>query len=177
MFFDISPLHHWVVDHCHYFRSRGAVINANGATVGALVGDGCVLSFSDPQHITYFDICLLIATSQDNATTSTYPVADYGYLSEDMSVIRPLGIASEDISEKTIAESLFWCVRLNLHSLPQGVDGTVKLFPISRLENYETETEEPVSKTTKVLMYFLGVCFSILGLMYIFIWVSPYHIP
>lgn len=144
------------------------MINANGVTVGTLEGDGCVLSFSDPEDITYFDICLLTQNNKTTVASSNYAMADYGYLSEDMSVIYPLGIASENITEKTLAGSVFWCVRLDLHSLPLEMNGTiVKLFPISRSEDYETETESFVSFQTKVLMYFLGVCFSILAFLYI----------
>ena len=138
------------------FRDKGVVINQqHQSTVGELVGDGCSLSFTDTQDLGIFEICLRVSS-----LNSTYPVGDFGYLLElDSEWIYPLGV---DVTLVERFSSIFYCASVNYSSVPSKEEGVVRLFAINRLENYEKENDEYVSKQTKILMYFLGVCYCLL---------------
>ena len=62
------------------------VINQKEATVGEVLGDGLVLTFSDPSVIEEFDVCLRLTTEGGE-----YNVRDFGYTTEELENIYPLG--------------------------------------------------------------------------------------
>ena len=70
-----------------FFRKQGVVLNKNGATVGEVLGDGLVLSFSSPSVIQTFDVCLRLSVEPES-----YKVADFGYSTEELKSIYPLGL-------------------------------------------------------------------------------------
>ena len=57
----------------------------------------------------------------------------------------------------------FFFVNLFIFSL-----GTIRLFPISRIENYEEEDDEYTDKTTKTLCYVLGGFYCLVGAISVF---------
>ena len=63
------------------------VLNQNGATVGEVLGDGVVLSFSSPSIVNSFYVCLRVSVEGE-----TYPVADFGYSTAELTSISPLGL-------------------------------------------------------------------------------------
>ena len=54
--------------------------------------------------------------------------------------------------------------------------GAIRLFPINRLENYEDEEDEYVSRSTKGLCYTLGALYCILGLFSLIAVVSAFFL-
>ena len=139
------------------FRDKGVVVNRkHQSPVGELVGDGCSLSFTEIQYLGFFEVCLRVSSNSDQ----TYPVGDFGYILElDSQWIYPLG-ANVTVVERF--SSIFYCASLNYSSVPSKEEGVVRLFAINRLENYEKVDDDYVSQQTKILMYFLGVCYCLL---------------
>ena len=139
---------------------RGIVFNKKGATVGVLRGDESVFSFSVLENVAFFSVCLLVS---DNETDlSEYPIPDFGYSTESIGNIYPLGIA--DLNSSIVFSSLFWCGTVTVTNVPRGRGGegnTIRLFPIQRIENYQSEEEDYTSQKTRALMYTLGVCYCI----------------
>ena len=138
---------------------RGIVLNHKGATVGVLRGDGSVLSFSVLENVNSFSVCLLISSENQTDVSSKYPILDFGYSEESIGTIYPLGLT--DVNATIVFTSPFWCATILMSDIP--VDGTnnVRLFPIQRVEDYETEEEEYTSRKTRALMYTLGVCYCV----------------
>ena len=136
---------------------RGIVLNQKGATVGILCGDGSVLSFSVVENVNSFSVCLLI--SDDTLSKSSkYPILDFGYSEEPIGTIYPLGLSN--VNSTTVFGSPFLCATVVVSDVP--VDGNIiRLFPIQRAEDYETEEEDYTSRKTRALMYTLGVCYCI----------------
>ena len=135
---------------------RGIVLNKKGATVGVLRGDGSVFSFSTLENVVSFSVCLLISDNQTD--TTSYPIQDFGYSNKPIGTIFPLGLT--DINSTIVIGSLFWCGTIVVDDVP--LDGNnIRLFPIQRTENYETEEEDYTSRKTRALMYTLGVCYCI----------------
>ena len=81
-------------------RERGVVINDKDSNVGEILGDGLVLTFSDPSSIETFDVCLRIAQNEK----AKYDVPDFGYSTEELESIRPLGLFFRD-------KDRFFCFR------------------------------------------------------------------
>ncbi len=77
----VSPIH---------VRSKGIVVNQHGVSVGELLGDGVVLSFSRTDVVGEFMICLRLSNTSD-AISPTFPVADFGYSDASLQLIYPLG--------------------------------------------------------------------------------------
>jgi hypothetical protein len=127
--------------------------------VGELLGDGCVLRFSNSTYLTGFDVCLRISTY--NLSSSYVP--DFGYRLGQSSFIHPLGV--DQIRMDATSVALFWCAYLNFSILPSE-DGMLQLFPIERVEDYESQTQSYVDQKTKILMYFLGVCYGLLFVIF-----------
>ena len=71
------------------YRERGVVINQNEATVGEVLGDGLVLSFSDPSMVGEFDVCLRLNTEE----SGKYNILDFGYSISSLEAIQPLGLS------------------------------------------------------------------------------------
>ena len=135
---------------------RGIVLNQKGATVGVLRGDGSVLSFSILENVDSFIVCLLISENQTDL--SKYPIRDFGYSEKAIGTIYPLGLSN--VNSTSVFGSPFWCGTIVVSDVP--VDGTkVRLFPIQRVEDYETEEGDYTSRKTRALMYTLGVCYCI----------------
>ena len=63
------------------------VLNDNGATVGDVLGDGVVLSFSQPNVVGVFDVCLRLNTNP----SKEYKKLDFGYSNDELKFIYPLG--------------------------------------------------------------------------------------
>ena len=76
------------------------MINQNDATVGELLGDGVVLSFSSPSVIRSFFVCLRL-----NQKPSSFRVPDFGYSSSKIESIYPLGLFNY---EKIMGDAIFW---------------------------------------------------------------------
>ena len=55
--------------------------------MGEVLGDGLVLSFSSPSVIQTFDVCLRLSVEPES-----YKVADFGYSTEELKSIYPLGL-------------------------------------------------------------------------------------
>ncbi len=56
--------------------------------VGSLLGDGLVLTFSDPNNVRGFRVCLLVSSSA--ISSLNYPIPDFGYSVSPYQVIYPL---------------------------------------------------------------------------------------
>jgi hypothetical protein len=65
-------------------------------------------------------------------------------------------------SESTV----LWCSNVSFSNL-KVYNGTIRLFPIQRIENYQSATSDYVSTQTKALMYTLGVLYSLIGFLYL----------
>ena len=152
---------------------RGIVLNQKGATVGILRGDGSVLSFSVLENVNSFSACLLI--SDDTLSNSSkYPIHDFGYSKQSIGTIYPLGLSN--VNSTSVFGSLFWCGTIVMSDIP--VDGNnVRLFPIQRVEDYETEEEEYTSRKTRALMYTLGVCYCICFVLLCFYLINTLRSP
>ena len=70
--------------------NQGVVVNNNNMGVGTLLGDGVVLTFSDPEVVGQFRICLLLANPLPS--NSSYTVPDFGYPDPNYQQIHPLGM-------------------------------------------------------------------------------------
>ena len=60
--------------------------------MGEILGDGLVLSFSDPSSVRAFDVCLRLGQE------ASYDVPDFGYSTEDLEWIYPLGLLVDSSS-------------------------------------------------------------------------------
>ena len=139
---------------------RGIVLNQKSATVGVLRGDGTVLSFSMLSNVKSFSICLLVSEH-----ISKYTIPDFGYSKEAIGTIFPLGMPNLNIT--FVFGSQFWCGTIIVADVP--TDGnSIRLYPISRVENYEYKEEEYTSRKTRALMYTLGVCYCICFVLLLF---------
>lgn len=67
-------------------------MNERDATVGSLLGDGLVLTFSNPGDVGIFYVCLLI---NSNTSAQKYPVADFGYSTRPYQFIYPLSTETQ----------------------------------------------------------------------------------
>ena len=136
---------------------RGIVLNQKGATVGVLRGDESVISFSVLDNVVSFYVCLLVGG--DETDFLEYPISDFGYSKEAIGTVYPLGLSN--LESTIVFSSLFWCSTIFVRDVPVS-DGTlIRLFPIQRLEMYESEEEGYPSQKTTALMYTLGVCYCI----------------
>ena len=147
---------------------RGIVLNQKLATVGVLRGDGSVLSFVDLENVRSFSVCLLV--SENETDISKYPVPDFGYSKETRGTIFPLGISN--LNETLLFGSQFWCGSIVIKDFPSLKGNDVRLYPISRAENYEKEEEEYTSQQTRALMYTLGVCYCICFVLLMFFFIT-----
>ena len=68
------------------------VVNAKGATVGSLLGDGLALTFSEPADVGVFRVCLLITEATD---TKAFSMADFGFSTLPYQYIYPLSMWKE----------------------------------------------------------------------------------
>ena len=153
---------------------RGIVLNQKGATVGILRGDGSVLSFSVLENVNSFSACLLISDDDTLSNSSKYPIRDFGYSKQSIGTIYPLGLSN--VNSTSVFGSLFWCGTIVMSDVP--VDGNnVRLFPIQRVEDYETEEEDYTSRKTRALMYTLGVCYCICFVLLCFYLVNTVRVP
>jgi hypothetical protein len=152
---------------------QGVVVNQNEATVGRLVGDGSVLQFGHPDRIVYFEVCLNIR--DPDPSDVEYPVMDFGYATDALDNIYPLNF-TDGIHEVVIAGSLtYWCVNVSIDGVPTE-SGTIRLFPIYRLENYANVDKEIYSHETTSLVYTLGACYCFdLFLIMIFVMIILYE--
>ena len=60
------------------------------------------------------------------------------------------------------AQSTFWCANVSLAEIPIE-NGTIHVFPIERVDDYESVTNEYTSDLTRDLMYTLGALYSFIG--------------
>ena len=141
---------------------RGIVLNQkSSSTVGVLRGDGTVLSFSMLSNVRSFSVCLLVS----GTNISKYPIPDFGYSKKPVGSIYPLGISN--LNTTFVFGSQFWCGTIDVDNIP--TDGnTIRLYPISRVENFEDKDEEYTSLQTRALMYTLGVCYCICLVLLVF---------
>jgi hypothetical protein len=130
--------------------------------VGELLGDGAVLQFSETKNLANMTVCLEVTYSN----SSIYIFPDFATLSEDGTILYPLGLDNDKIYEIDLSDAIFWCAVLDYQQLP-AVNGKISLFPIIRVEDYESETESYTDSQTKSLMYTLGVCYSLLAPLFL----------
>ena len=137
-------------------REKGVVVNEkHKAAVGELVGDGCSLFFSNTEYIGAFEVCLRVSSLAKN-----YPVGDFGYIPKlNSEWIYPLGV---NVTVVERFNNIFYCTSVDYSSLPSDNEGVVRLFAINRIEYFENKDDDFVSQQTKILMYFLGVCYCLL---------------
>ena len=133
---------------------QGVVVNQNKATVGQLMGDGSILTFSDVGRVVHFEACLLIENV--TVTNPSYTVKDFGYTTDAYDYIYPLNF---NVSVKIIEGVLeFWCVDVSTADVPIS-NGTIRLFPILRMENYQSQSKEYYNDQTVDLVHTLGACY------------------
>ena len=147
---------------------RGIVLNHKSATVGTLRGDGSVLHFVKLDNVISFSICLLVNENQTNI--SKYPVPDFGYSEKPVGIIHPLGIL--DLNTTSVGGSQFWCGTIIVADFPFQDGNSLRLYPISRIEMYNSEEEEYTSQQTRALMYTLGVCYCICFVLLLFFFIN-----
>mmetsp|Transcript_40661 Transcript_40661/g.56506 ORF Transcript_40661/g.56506 Transcript_40661/m.56506 type:complete len:1260 (+) Transcript_40661:1007-4786(+) len=137
-------------------KEKGVVVNEkHKAAVGELVGDGCSLFFSNTEYIGAFEVCLRVSSLAKN-----YPVGDFGYIPKlNSEWIYPLGV---NVTVVERFNNIFYCTSVDYSSLPSDNEGVVRLFAINRIEYFENKDDDFVSQQTKILMYFLGVCYCLL---------------
>ena len=134
---------------------RGTVLNQHSAIVGVLKGDGSVIKFSHLEKVVYFTVCLLVENRTDDPR---YPVMDFGFSRDSIGTIFPLGMPN--ITIDVVFSSVFWCGVVNVSNYPLD-EGNIRVFPIKRVENFESQEEDYTSQKTRALMYTLGVCYCI----------------
>ena len=138
----------------------GIVLNQKSATVGVLCGDGSVISFRNLVNVKSFLVCLLVSDKKHLTTEILkYPVPDIGYSKKAVGTIYPLGIS--DLNTSFVFGSQFWCGTIVVEDVPEVIENTIRLYPISRFEDYEEREEGYTSRETRALMYTLGVCYCI----------------
>ena len=65
------------------------MINQKGATVGEVLGDGVVLSFSNDELVGVFEVCLRLSL---DPVLDVDIVPDFGYTTSDLVFIYPVGL-------------------------------------------------------------------------------------
>ena len=162
-------------------RPLGIVVNDHRATVGELVGDGTEISFSRPEFVEDFQLCLLVTTELSEDDIARYPVRDFGYTTDEYDTIVPLGISNiklgvnrEEIGIKLEAE--FWCAVVNHRMIPRG-DDVIRVFPVYRSEKFREKSGDIYSDRAKALVYTLGALYLVdLVLLLVFIGVLGYEL-
>jgi len=81
------------------------------------------------------------------------------------------GLTAKDLTFTEYNQAQFWCAYLPLSSFHLE-NNNVTLFPIARVDDYESVSSSYVNHTTKSLMYTLGVLYSILGFLFFVMLVS-----
>jgi hypothetical protein len=133
---------------------QGVVVNQKRATIGQLMGDGSILSFGNVDRVVHFEACLLI--QNDTISDPSYTVKDFGYTTPNYDYIYPLNFS---VTVSIVASRLlFWCVDVNVSLVPSS-DGVIRLFPILRMEDYETVSRDYHHSQTVALVYTLGACY------------------
>jgi len=83
-------------------------------------------------------------------------VKDFGYTTDAYDLIYPLNF---NVSVKIVEGVLvFWCVDVSTADVPIS-EGTIRLFPILRMENYQSQSREYYNDQTVALVYTLGACY------------------
>lgn len=133
---------------------QGVVVNSNRATIGQLMGDGSILSFDEVERIVHFRACLLIQNA--TVTYPSYTVKDFGYTTANYDYIYPLNFnVTVEVLENVL---VFWCVNVNRSLVPSS-DGVIRLFPILRMEKYQSVPKEYYDDQTVDLVHTLGACY------------------
>ena len=162
-------------------RPLGIVVNNDRATVGELVGDGSEITFSRPEYVGDFQLCLLVSADLSEDDIARYPVRDFGYTTDEYDTIVPIGISNielgvdrEVIGIKLDAE--FWCAVVNHRMILSG-DDVIRVFPVYRAENFQDKNGDIYSDRAKSLVYTLGALYLVdLVLLLIFICVLGYEL-
>jgi hypothetical protein len=151
---------------------QGVTVNQNQATIGQLMGDGSILSFERLDRVSHFEACLLIET--ETVADPAYTIQDFGYTTSSYEFIYPLNF---NVTNKTLDGTLlFWCVNVSVSLVPSS-DDVIRLFPILRMEDYESESKEYFDDVAVDLVYTLGACYCFdLFLFVLFLCVMGYSI-
>jgi len=142
---------------------QGVTVNHNKATIGQIMGDGSILEFDRIDRVVHFHACLLI--QNDTTVNSQYTVKDFGYTTDNYDYIYPLNF---NVTPETVDGTLiFWCVDVNRSLVPLSSEGVIRLFPIVRMENYESQPKEYYNDQSVDLVYALGACYCFDLFLYI----------
>ena len=162
-------------------RPLGIVVNDDRATVGELVGDGTEITFSRPDFMEDFQLCLLVTVELSEDDAARYPVRDFGYTTDEYDTIMPLGISNIKLGVNREAvgiqlEAEFWCATVNHRMIPSG-DDVIRVFPVYRAENFQEKNGDIYSDRAKALVYTLGALYLVdLVLLVIFLCVLGYEL-
>ena len=143
-------------------HTKGIVLNTRGATVGELVGDGTVLTFSKINSVGPFSLCLRV--NSDN--TSTFPIREFGYSTTAYDHIYPLGVNAR-IVPGMVMDAQYWCISdFSLNDIPYDLDAetgyySIRVYPIVVQTDYQDPEFLYVSSKTLDLMYTLGVSYCV----------------
>jgi hypothetical protein len=156
--------------------AQGVVINENGATIGAIVGDGIEFIPEYPERIQSFYLCFLV--SQNISELDMYPIKDFGYTTGSFSNIYPLEYNDRLLISPSLNSHEFWCANVTKTDFPT-FNEEFRFFPIVRVDDYEQKEHNLYSFQTRVLLYTLGAfyCLDLLLLLIflIYLFISIRH--